>query len=52
MAGSKSDGFWNYVLKMDDGSFNCGHPFANGTSTSRVKWHLSGERAICGQVPK
>jgi disease resistance protein RPS2 len=34
----------------------CGHLFANGTSISRIKWHLSGERGhgvgICGQVPK
>jgi disease resistance protein RPS2 len=44
---------------MKDGSMKCkfcGHLFANYTSISRIKWHLSGERghgvSICGQVPR
>ena len=54
-----NDPFWNDVEDMNDGSMKCrfwGHLFAKGTSISRIKWHLSGEKghgvAICGQVPK
>ncbi|KAI9377026.1 hypothetical protein POPTR_019G014338v4 [Populus trichocarpa] len=56
--GRSDDPFWNEVEDMN-GSMKCkfcGHLFANGTSISRIKWHLSGERGhnvvICGQVPK
>ncbi|XP_073262622.1 uncharacterized protein [Populus alba] len=58
MGGSK-DSFWNYVERADDGSTKCKfcpHTFANKTSISRIKWHLSGEEghnvAICHGVPK
>ncbi|XP_073262659.1 probable disease resistance protein At4g27220 [Populus alba] len=57
--GRSDDPFWNEVEDMNDGSMKCkfcGHLFANGTSISRIKWHLSGDRGhgvgICGQVPK
>jgi|UniRef100_A0A2K1R9I1 disease resistance protein RPS2 len=57
--GRSDDPFWKEVEDMNDGSMKCkfcGHLFANGTSISRIKWHLSGERGhgvgICGQVPK
>ncbi|KAI5554501.1 hypothetical protein BDE02_19G018000 [Populus trichocarpa] len=57
--GRSDDPFWNEVEHMNDGSMKCkfcGLLFANGTSISRIKWHLSGERGhgvgICGQVPK
>ncbi|XP_073262620.1 probable disease resistance protein At4g27220 [Populus alba] len=57
--GRSDDPFWKEVEVMNDGSMKCkfcGHLFANGTSISRIKWHLSGERGhnvvICGQVPK
>ncbi|XP_034897074.1 probable disease resistance protein At4g27220 [Populus alba] len=57
--GRSDDPFWKEVEDMNDGSMKCkfcGHVFANGTSISRIKWHLSGERGhgvgICGQVPK
>ena len=57
--GRSDDPFWNEVEDMNDGSMKCkfcGHLFAKGTSISRIKWHLSGERGhgagICGQVPK
>jgi disease resistance protein RPS2 len=53
------DPFWKEVEDMNDGSMKCkccGHLFANGTSISRIKWHLSGERGhgvdICGQCLK
>ncbi|KAG5224064.1 disease resistance protein [Salix suchowensis] len=40
------DPFWNDVEDMNDGIMKCkfcGHLFAEGTSISRIKWHLSGE---------
>uniref|UniRef100_A0A3N7FBW0 Uncharacterized protein n=1 Tax=Populus trichocarpa TaxID=3694 RepID=A0A3N7FBW0_POPTR len=53
------DPFWKEVEEMNDGSMKCKfcrHLFAKGTSISRIKWHLSGERGhgvgICGQVPE
>ncbi|KAI9377047.1 hypothetical protein POPTR_019G014372v4 [Populus trichocarpa] len=58
MVGSK-DPFWNYIEDMADGSMKCKfcpHTFANKTSISRIKWHLSGEEghhvAICRGVTK
>ncbi|KAJ6854662.1 hypothetical protein NC651_039573 [Populus alba x Populus x berolinensis] len=58
MVGSK-DPFWNYIEDMDDGSMKCKfcpHKFANKTSISRIKWHLSREEghnvAICSGVTK
>nr|XP_034914299.1 probable disease resistance protein At4g27220 [Populus alba] len=58
MVGSK-DPFWNYIEDRADGSMKCKfcpHTFANKTSISRIKWHLSGEEghnvAICHGVPK
>jgi len=58
MVGSK-DPFWNYIEDMADGSMKCKfcpHTFANKTSISRIKWHLSGEEghnvAICSGVTK
>ncbi|XP_073263112.1 probable disease resistance protein At4g27220 isoform X1 [Populus alba] len=57
--GRSDDPFWKEVEVMNDGSMKCkfcGHLFANGTSISRIKWHLSGDRGhgvgICGQVPE
>ncbi|XP_034902828.1 probable disease resistance protein At1g61300 isoform X1 [Populus alba] len=57
--GRSDDPFWKEVEDMNDGSMKCkfcGHLFADGTSISRIKWHLSGEKGhgvgICGQVPK
>ncbi|XP_034903984.1 disease resistance protein At4g27190-like [Populus alba] len=57
--GRSDDPFWKEVEDMNGGSMKCkfcGHLFANGTSISRIKWHLSGERGhgveICCQVPK
>ncbi|XP_061944843.1 disease resistance protein RPS5-like [Populus nigra] len=57
--GRSDDPFWNEVEDMNDGSMKCkfcGRLFVNGTSISRIKWHLSGERGhgvgICGQVPE
>jgi disease resistance protein RPS2 len=57
--GRSDDPFWKEVEDMNDGSMKCkfcGHLYANGTSISRIKWHLSGERGhnvvICGQVPE
>eukprot|EP00258_Populus_trichocarpa_P031902 XP_024447921.1 uncharacterized protein LOC112325500 [Populus trichocarpa] len=53
------DPFWNYIEDRTDGSMKCTfcpHTFANKTSISRIKWHLSGEEghnvAICLGVPK
>jgi len=53
------DPFWNYIEDRTDGSMKCKfcpHTFANKTSISRIKWHLSGEEghnvAICHGVPK
>jgi disease resistance protein RPS2 len=58
MVGS-NDPFWNYVEKKADGSMECKfcqHTWANKTSISRFKWHLSGEErhgvAICREVTK
>jgi hypothetical protein len=58
MVGS-NDPFWNYVEKKADGSMECKfcqHTWANKTSISRFKWHLSGEErhgvAICRGVTK
>ncbi|XP_034897076.1 probable disease resistance protein At1g61300 isoform X2 [Populus alba] len=57
--GRSDDPFWNEVEDMNDGSMKCkfcGRLFVNGTSISRIKWHLSGERGhgvgICGRVPE
>jgi len=53
------DPFWNYIEDRTDGSMKCKfcpHTFANKTSISRIKWHLSGEEghnvAICHGVPQ
>jgi disease resistance protein RPS2 len=53
------DPFWNYIEDRTDGSKKCNfcpHTFANKTSISRIKWHLSGKEghnvAICDGVPK
>ncbi|XP_011036274.1 PREDICTED: probable disease resistance protein At4g27220 [Populus euphratica] len=53
------DPFWNYIEDRADGSMKCKfcpHTFANKTSISRIKWHLSGEEghnvAICSGVTK
>jgi len=58
MVGS-NDPFWNYIEKKSDGSMECKfcqHTWANKTSISRFKWHLSGEErhgvAICREVTK
>ncbi|XP_010999683.1 PREDICTED: probable disease resistance protein At4g27220 [Populus euphratica] len=46
------DPFWHYVEEMK--CIYCGHQFARGTSISRIKWHLSGEKRqgveICDKV--
>ena len=51
--------FWEYVEKMDDRSMRCkfcGHFFAEGTSITRIKHHLSGRKRggakNCAQVPQ
>jgi disease resistance protein RPS2 len=53
------DPFWDFVVKLDDGPFNCtfcGYKFAAATSVSRIKLHLSQVRgrgvAICDKVPE
>jgi hypothetical protein len=54
------DPFWNYIEDRTDGSSMkckfCPHTFANKTSISRIKWHLSREEghnvAICRGVTK
>ncbi|XP_073263081.1 probable disease resistance protein At4g27220 isoform X2 [Populus alba] len=54
-----NDPFWNHVEESDEGRMKCKfcrRTFANKTSISRIKWHLSGEEghnvAICLGVPK
>ncbi|KAL3564592.1 hypothetical protein D5086_032638, partial [Populus alba] len=51
--------FWEYVEKMDDGRMRCkfcGQFFAERTSITRIKHHLSGRKRggaqNCAQVPQ
>ncbi|KAG5224292.1 disease resistance protein [Salix suchowensis] len=53
------DPFWNDVEDMNNGGMKCkfcGHLFAENTSISRIKWHLSGVKGrgvkICQKVPQ
>jgi len=54
-----NDPFWNDVEDMNNGGMKCkfcGHLFAENTSISRIKWHLSGVKGrgvkICEKVPE